>query len=80
MNGQRDLPIGDQDEAGEVPRRGEPLSEFVVRIAGQDYTPAPAAPARACGCKERGWVEQHGPSGEERIDAIFKRREPGAEG
>jgi hypothetical protein len=77
---QRDLPIGDRDEPSEEPRAGELPSAFVERLAGQDYTPA--APAPACVCKARGWVCQHEPSPEERLDAIFRKaqREAGEEG
>ena len=74
----RSLPVGDRDEV-EVPRKGEKPSDFVERVAGQS---APAKPETACGCKARGWVCQHEPSAEERLEAIFRKtpREAGEEG
>lgn len=72
------LPRGDRDEPGEAPRPGEKPSEFLARVAASDYTPPP--PAGSCVCKSRGWVCGHGPSPEQRIDAIFDAREPGSDG
>jgi hypothetical protein len=72
VSGQRDLPIGDRDEAGEMPRPGEALA-FVERVGARDYG-APTDPAASCcrrRCRDRGWACQSEPSGEERINRIF---------
>lgn len=82
MNDQRQLPIGDRDEVVE-PRRGELPSAFLEREAAEIRparvvhvaAPPPVVCPTSPTCRERGWAEQHGPSPEARLDAIFRRRD-----
>lgn len=81
MSDQRQLPIGDRDDDFEVPRRGELPSDFLERVAGQDYTPAAVAEALATccprNCRSRGWKCQSEAPFEERLERITREQRRG---
>ena len=65
----RALPPSDRDEV-DAPKEGEKPSVFVERVIAENAAPPPKDP---CVCKSRGWVCQHEPPYEQRLEKLWAK-------